>query len=189
MNSTPKHSWLSIDATAVGFCLALTAVVYILGVHPVISSKADIVRRERELNDSRQQAEALAATLTTMRRELAAVEQALADSPLRLQPVSAVNQRLALITELASDQQLKLNEIQPGKSTHGSHYDTVPIVITGSGNYRTIAAFLHRLHRTFPDTGVAAFSLTGSPATPDAPAGFRFNLSWYAAPIDRINTK
>jgi hypothetical protein len=117
------------------------------------------------------------------------VEQRLVESPLRLQPVSAVNQRLALITELASEQKLKLNEIQPGKAVHGNHYDTVPILITGSGNYRTVAAFLHRLHTTFPDTGVSAFSLSGSPATPDAAATFRFSLAWYAAPIDRIETK
>jgi len=96
-----------------------------------------------------------------------------------------VNQRLALITTLASQQQLQLNEIQPGQPTQGTHYDTVPIAIAGTGRYGTIAAFLHLLHTTFPDTGISAFTITGSPAQPDAPATFRFTLAWYAAPIER----
>lgn len=184
-----KHSWMKLDLTAIGVCLAMTLVVFVLGVQPLLSRKSDIARRQRELAESREQAQTLAASLTGLRRELAGVEHSLAASPLRLQPVSAVNQRLAMITQLAAQQQLTLNEIQPGKAASGTHYDTVPLVLTGSGNYRTLAAFLHRLHQTFPDTGVAAFALRGNPAAPQTPATFRFNLSWYAAPIDRIPTK
>ncbi len=183
--SNIKHPWLRIDAAGAGVCLALTLVVYALGVHPLVRQQSEMVQRERELQDRRKEAGDMAVALTNLRRELAVVEQSLVESPLRLQAVSAVNQRLALITKLASEQQLQLNEIQPGQSTRGTHYDTVPIAIAGTGRYRTIAAFLNLLHTTFPDTGVWAFSITGSPAQPDAPANFRFTLAWYAAPIQR----
>lgn len=184
-----KSPWMKIDAAGLGVCLALTLVVYVMGVQPLIARKAEVVQRQRELDDRRQKADDLASTLTNLRRELALAEQSLAKSRLQLYPVSAVNQRLAMITDLASDHHLKLNEIMPGKPTNGTHYDTVPILITGSGNYGTIAAFLHRMHTTFPDTGVAAFSLAGNPAEPGAPATFQFSLAWYAAPINRIDAK
>ncbi len=192
MNPQSKKSanpFVMIDAAGLGFCLVLALLVYTLGVHPVISRKSGIVQRQRDLEDKREEAGELVTTLTNLRRELAMVERSLVESPLRLHAVSAVNQRLAMITQLASSQQLTLSEIQPGQPSHGTHYDTVPIAIAGTGNYRAIAAFLHRLHTTFPDTGVRAFSVKGNPAVPNSPATFRFTLAWYAAPIERNNGK
>ena len=181
--SNNKHPWLKLDAAGIAICLALTLVVYALGIHPLVTRQSELVQRERDLTERRKEANDMAVALTNLRRELAVVEQSLVESPLRLQAVSAVNHRLALITTLASQQKLQLNEIQPGQPTRGTHYDTVPIAIAGTGRYRTIAAFLNLLHTTFPDTGISAFNITGSRAQPDAPATFRFTLSWYAAPI------
>jgi Tfp pilus assembly protein PilO len=191
MNPTQdnKHPWLKIDAAGVGVYLALTLVVYCLGVQPLLARKADSAQRARELSEKRQKASGLVTTLTSLKRELATMEQRLAESPLRLQPMSAVNQRIAMITDLASQSQLTLNEIQPGKASHGTHYATLPIVLTGSGSYPTTAAFLHRLHTTFPDTGVASFTLAAIPTQPDVPATFKLDLAWYAAPIERIEQK
>ena len=113
------------------------------------------------------------------------MEQALADTPLRLQPMGAVNQRLALMTNLASEAGLTLNDIQPGKAALGAHFATVPIQVGGSGRFPTIVAFLNRLHTTFPDTGVTSFTLSGAPATPGAAVSFKIELAWHAAPIER----
>ena len=189
LNTNIKNPCAKIDVIGLGVCLALTLTVYLVGVHPLVSRKSESIQRQRDLEDKRSEAADLVNTLTTLRRELAMVEQSLVESPLRLQAVSAVNQRLAKITELASSQKLSLNEIQPGQATHGTHYDTVPITIAGNGQYGTIAAFLHRMHTTFPDTGVSAFTVSGNPATPDSPASFKFTLAWYAAPINRMQTK
>jgi len=184
--TAPRWRWWRIDATALSICAALTLVVYLLGVDPLVRAQADRVRQQRELDESAREADDLLAQLTSLKRELAITTQKLADSPLRLQPVSAVNQRIAMITELATQCELQLDQIQPGKAVPGTHYDMVPILLAGTGSYTRSAAFLHQLHTTFPDIGVTTFDLSGSPAEPSRPARFRFDLAWFAAPIDRV---
>lgn len=177
--------WWPMDVTAIGLCLGLTALVYFTGVHPLLSRQVESAQRRNELKNQRDEASSLQTTLTLLKRELAQVEHTLSQSPLRLQPTSAMNQRLAQITELAARSGLKLNEIQPGKAVPGTHYDTVPLVLSGAGTYRTCASFLSEMHQSFPDMGVTAFSVGGDPTSGKSTAAFRFTLIWYAAPLDR----
>ena len=189
MSGTDKSAvgwrWWRIDVGGLGVCAALTLVMYVLAVEPLLAHRADMVDRQRELDVKNREASKLFLSLTSLKRELAIVQQTLADSPLRLQPTSAVNQRLALITSMAGEHELTLDEIKPGRPASGTHYDTVPIVLSGTGTYRTCAAFMHRLHQTFADVGVSAFTVSGQPANPEAPATFRLSLAWFAAPVGR----
>ena len=180
-----RHALWQIDLGGFAVCAAMMLVVYLLGVQPLLDRRADAESSRRALSEKRQESADVLSALTTAKRELAGVEQALADTPLRLQPMGAVNQRLARMTALASEAGLTLNEIQPGKAALGTHYATVPIQVAGTGRFPTIVAFLNRLHTTFPDTGVTSFTLSGAPATPSAPVAFRIDLAWHAAPIDK----
>jgi len=182
--NSKKWRWWLIDVAALGLCLGLTVTVYFIGVHPLLTKQVESATRRRELREQRKEASDLQGTLASLKRELSTVERTLAQSPLRLEPTTAINQRLAQITDLAARCGLKLNEIQPGKAFPGRHYDTVPMVLSGAGTYHTCATFLHQLHLSFPDMGVTAFSVGGDPTSGQTTATFKFTLAWFAAPLD-----
>ena len=110
--------------------------------------------------------------------------QQVASLPLRLEPATSINPRLARLADLAGESGLVLDEIQPGPAADGSHYQTVPIRLAGGGSYPAVAVFLHRLRERFPDTAVRSFECSNTAPGADRPsAAFRAELAWYTAPV------
>lgn len=177
-----RPSLWRIDAAGVAVCLLLTVVVYAMAVQPVLDQKTEVLAQRQKLEQQRQRANELTGTLAKIRRQLVKIERAAAESEVRLKPVGNLNEQLAALTDLADDAGLRVDGVQPGEPTHGRRYETVPIELTGNGSYGACAAFLHRLHRSLPDMGVAGFELSATPRSPEDPAEFRFELTWFAAP-------
>ncbi len=69
-----------------------------------------------------------------------------------------------------------------------ARYTTVPIRISGEGNYRSVAAFFRRLRERCHDTGVTGFDLKSVDKGDTTESRFVFNLVWYAAPT-AVKTK
>jgi Tfp pilus assembly protein PilO len=163
-------------------CAAISAAAYFFGIRPAVARHDDHIAQQVEIQAARQKAANLVGTLNHSRAQLAAVNEALDNLTLRLEPVSTKNQRLKRLTQLAEKCGLTIDEMRPGNVTEGSDYQTVPILIAGSGTYPACARFLHTLRQTFPDTAVRSFETTNNSASPDSPAAtFQFDLAWHAA--------
>jgi len=134
-----------------------------------------------ELQTQQQRLAAARAALTGAKSQLAGLQADLADSPVRLSSMSALNARLADVSNLATNCDLILNELRPGDSEARSHYDVVYVYLSGTGTYRQCATFLQRLRQSLPDVAVASFELAAAPARNAKPATFRLDLRWYAA--------
>lgn len=180
-SSKPWRGW-GIDLAGLCICLAMTTVVYVVGIHPQFARQVEADQARRTLIQKENEAATLVNTLTRLKSELATVEQELNDSPLRLLPTSAINQRIADLAKHAEANNLKINKVQPSKPEAGTYYSTVPIHLTGAGQFTDVVAFLHRLHADFKDMGVSSWAVNGDPATPDTKAEFTLGLSWFAAP-------
>ena len=181
INTVNFKLW-QIHTAGVALCIVLTTTIYFNSVYPILRAREDFSLQKSEIEEQRRIASDLSASLGTFKHEIASVQQALEKSPLQLQSADHINQRLAQFTELASEHGLDIQQIQPGQITHDVHYDIVPIHLSGEGSYRTHAAFIHTIHRNFPDTGVSSFKLSGKPGQPNAPASFDLNLMWYTLP-------
>ena len=166
-------------------CALLSAGAYAIGVRPAARRHAEQLAKQADLRAARQKLNNLGGQLNTARNELARVNEAIANLPLRLEPSTHINQRLARLTELADSirpVRLTIDEMRPGTISEGRDYKTVPILIAGNGTYPACAAFLHGLRRSFPDMGVLSFDTINNSASPDAPAAtFQFDLAWHAA--------
>ena len=164
-------------------CAALTGAAYLLGIRPAMARHDDQQSRQAELKAARHKASSLAAVRNNTLAQLAETNKALENLPLRLEPVSGVNQRLLRLTDLATREcLLTIDEMRSGAVADGPDYQTVPILIAGSGTFPACAKFLHQLRKTFPDTAVRSFETTNNSASPDAPvATFQFDLVWHAA--------
>ena len=169
-----------IGAAAVAACAALTAGLWITVVQPGIVEQDHRVDLRNQLSSRRQKAEELNSNLISAKAQLAALQSELTASPLHLSPESKINQRLAAINELATENGLIFQQIKPGAAADASHFKILPIHVEGTGTYPTCTAFLHALRESFPDTAVATLDATAQPGN-NASSGivFHMELNWY----------
>jgi hypothetical protein len=174
----PRFNPWRLYAMAAATFAALAAAGYAGGLSPAIARAARVEADRAELVERRQRAAELAAAAAAARADLAATRDALAGLPLRLEPATLVNARLARLTDMASEAHLQVVEIRPGATVEGRDFDAVPIAISGTGSYPACAVYLHRLHAQFPDTHVRAFRAT---QTEGAGTTFTVELVWHTA--------
>ena len=89
---------------------------------------------------------------------------------------------VGFLTLLATRCQLKVDEIQPGRSHSVIRHEVVPIQMRGSGSYLACMKFLRSLRQSFPDIGTSLIDLKGAPGAPDTSSRFEFTLEWFTAP-------
>jgi Tfp pilus assembly protein PilO len=173
--------WNQIDAAGIGAILAMVGLLYFAALRPMMDHR-DAVAVQRQLLDAQDQKAAdAAASLKTARQRLSDVQRQIADNPQKLEPLRALNNRLAKITTAAAGQGLDLTDIRPGSASVAQHYTTVPITLTGAGSFRNCVRYLHTLHERFGDIAVVSVKITGTPSDTSKPATFQLDLRWYAA--------
>lgn len=174
----------TIFAAGAGVCAAVSLVLWFAVLSSALQQRDARRAMSAELTARRQKAGQAAGALARARREAAAVEKTLEKTALRLEPATRVNDRLSRLTALANACGLSVDEVQPGRTVDGPHYQTVALRLAASGNYPAAARFLHRLHDAFPDTGVRTMETNNASPNPLVPAvAFRVDLLWYAAPV------
>jgi len=161
-------------------CAALSVLAWFVLVAPAQQQLAVRSSRFQELQSRQQKQAGLNAELASARQELKELQQALANSTLRLEPASEVNHRLAALTSVAGANGLSLDELRPGAITDSPQYKLLPIHMAGTGTYPACARFLHKLHDSFPDTGLASFEITNpTPGSDLTKLTFQVELVWY----------
>ena len=169
-----------IGAAAVAACAALSAGLWFAVVQPGVVERDHRTELRAELSARRQKAEELNTNLVGAKAQLAALQGELTASPLHLSPESKINQRLAAINELATENGLVFQQIKPGTSADANHFRVMPIHVEGTGTYPTCTAFLHALRDSFPDTAVSSLDATAQPGNATSTGiVFHMELSWY----------
>lgn len=180
--AAPGSGW-KVDAIGLAALAGLTAAAYFLGAAPLLERHAAFDQQQAELASARQKSVETAAALAAMQEESARVQQRFAASPLRLQAAGLINQRLALVTELAAETGAVLDDLQPGKTADGAEYGSLGIRVGGTGSYATFTALLRRLRERCPDVGITSFEVAASPTVEqEATAKFNFEIVWYTEP-------
>jgi Tfp pilus assembly protein PilO len=163
-------------------CAAISFGAYWVGVRPALAQHEEQTQRQVELQAARHKAANLVGARNAALAQVAAVNAELNNLPLRLEPASTVNHRLAALTALIKDCKLGIDKTRAGAPVDAGDYQAVPIVITGTGTYPAVARFLHKVRTTFPDTAVRSFETANNSASAESPtATFQFDLVWHAA--------
>lgn len=162
--------------------LAITAAALGLGVWPIWQQHHHNAKLQQQLRQRHQEAETLAGQLDELRGTLRRTKRLVADHPLRLKSLERLNHRLSRLTNLADDNGLSIDTLQPADAKSARHFHRVPIEMSGRGQFSEAQQFLQQLHQRVPDITLARLSLDGRPGQPDEPATFSFDLLWYAAP-------
>jgi Tfp pilus assembly protein PilO len=179
--AAPRSFW-QIDAVGIGACLAACAAWYFLGLRPLSEAKEHRIALSAELTARQGRLADLEKSLAAERGRLARLASSVSDGQVQLKTLESLNERLASLGELASECDLRVDEIKPGSAAPLRHYTAVPIRLAGTGAFPQAAIFFHSLQERFRDVGVAGFDLKGEPEATDKPPTFSIQLLWYAAP-------
>lgn len=175
-------SWRAIDGVGLGLCLALTGLLYTVGVHPLLEQRREQQAIMREVATEQGEVATLTASLMAVRQEYVQVQRAVADNALRLEPLSALNRRVAELTAMARDAGLAVNGVRPGRPSVNEHYRTVPVQVAGEGSFHATEHFLKRLHEQMPDVGMWSLQLERHGSDLELDPQYQIELVWYAAP-------
>ncbi len=174
-------SWWRIDAVGVSVCLLITGLAYLTLVRPVWLVQEESGRLAPLLSQKQETVRAARASLVELRKSLEDTRLELEDLPLRLESATQVNSRLAKLADLASQAGLELHQMLPEKTRRGERYNTVPIKLSGAGDYRKVTRFMRDIHENFADIAIEGFDLS-SGDTVRGRASFDLGLAWYTVP-------
>ena len=171
-----------VDAAGFASLALLSALTYLGGVNPLMARHAAVRAQQTELIAGRAKSVDIQRAIAMAKEQLTHARQQLAASPLLLQPVAGLNQRLALVSDLAAHGGAGLDDVQPGKPEAGAQYDALPIHVAGSGTFPAFTGMLHRLREEFPDIGISGLDIAGNPQVETDIAKFSVDLLWYTEP-------
>lgn len=180
-NKTWAYAGWGIDAAGLGVCLVISIASYALGVAPLIQRSADIQDSIQERQHQEQAKADLARSHNQLKQRLEQAQKELNEAGIQLQPMSRLNEYLAQLTNLATQNGLSLHEIKSGKPVTLKHYRSIPIRLSGTGTYQDSVSFLRRLNKEFPDIRVSALNLNvlTDPGKPQAKVNM--GLVWHTA--------
>jgi Tfp pilus assembly protein PilO len=176
-----KH-W-KIDAAGVALVLGLALGPYVGYIGPLRDGHAQAAEQAKQLVAERTRTRDLENSIYGLKEQLDATQRAAASSELKLEPAGELNARLARLTDLASENSLRVDSVESGATTGHDRYATVSIRITGQGNYRDCTTFLRQLRAAMPDVAVTSVQMGSAAVTVDTPATFAFDLLWHTQPV------
>ena len=176
-----RKLWL-IDVYGLGICGMLSVGFILFVLMPALDRRDLADARRAQLTEAKTKAASISVQVSQSTRDLAAVRQTLAASPLKLEASDHLNNRLSDLSAFCASCGLDIQDMSPGAATPGAGYDTVRISLAGHGTYRTCMLFLHRAHERFGDLAVNSFRLSGNPDDPTVPLSAQFEIHWFAKP-------
>ena len=163
--------------------LAGITLAFIFGmVAPLAMRERQAAARAEAATRQEQRANAVNASIREATVALDQVRTKLADAPLQLRTISALNERVASLVTIASDCGLVVQDVRPGDVGKTRKFASVPIRLAGQGSYPNVTRFLQRLHADLPDVGVGNLKMTGAPEDAAIAARYELDVRWIALP-------
>lgn len=184
-----KWTCRHIDVAGILLCVGASLLAYYAGLRPLVRQHADFAEQQLAITVQRRESARLAASVATLKEQLASTRRESTETGIELQPADQINQRISQLSELMKECGLKTDDIRLGEISRGHRCDIVPISLAGQGGYKNCAVFFNRLSNDFQDTVAASFEMSGNPLKPDEIGKFSFSLYWYTMPKAAIAQK
>lgn len=184
MNLPLKVSSLSIwhvHVVAITGAAAFAAGAYFLFVAPALGRGEQSNARLAELAAQQAELTSLSISNKDAQTALAAATNAVQSGSVKLQTRDHLNQRLADLTQLATQSALQIDQLAPGKSSDGPRHGTVTIHFSGKGPYRACETFLAACAKKYPDIAVISLAASSNPEIPESPVFLTIDLLWFIA--------
>jgi Tfp pilus assembly protein PilO len=159
--------------------VVLTGLAYFAEFAPILHDREDYVQSTADLATKQQTLEHLQSFTRTAQQQIKTLTQQ-KGGELKLQPAEQINDRISMISSIATDQGLVLESTEPGNAVPQQRYSTLTIRITGHGGFKQCVKFMQQLHQQLPDVAVNDVALTAG--ADGGTVNFTLSMVWYAAP-------
>jgi Tfp pilus assembly protein PilO len=173
---------LRIDGAALAGLCFLSVVAFFLQVKPLLTERHESVQLAQNLLDAEQRLNDGKHVHQKAVAELDAVKGALAKVEVSLESVQQLNARLTRLTQIATDSQLTIDVLEPGKTTVDGAYAGVLMRLSGRGPYRACTRFIQKIDHQMPDVAITGLDLTSNSGAQEQIVSFSIDLAWYARP-------
>lgn len=170
-----------IHVFGVAACLLVAGLMYVVLIAPTINTQKEHARLMPLVSEKQESLRNARFILTELKQSLEDTQAQVQALPLRLDSASQVNSRLARIADLAATAGLEVHAMQPEDTWGGDRFDTVPIVLTGEGDYRKITGFMRQVNEQLADIAVIGFTMSSKDSI-SGRAEFGIGLAWYTMP-------
>ena len=179
---SPKASLWRIDLTGFVVCLGATFVAYSVGLSPLIQQRSALDAQRATLTEKHQTCSDLSKSLNILKQDVIGLRQNLEKMKVTLEPTGRLNHRMAALTDILGDCDMKIDTMNTGSINPGPYCSFVSVDIVGQSDYLHCIRAFHQLHQRLPDVALVGFRLQGAPEAPNATGQCALNLFWYAAP-------
>lgn len=175
-----------IDVAAIAFIIMASLATYSFEVVPSLARHNAAIAKQHELEGRRIRKQELEATLQRMQRRKTASEQFVSGSGFALKALSRMNDRIALLGEMASAAGLQVEGFEPARPETSGLLIATDIRLSAKGSYPDVERFLATLHTKLPDSVVVSFELSAQPAAKEPLAAIIIHMMWHATPDDSL---
>jgi len=140
----------------------LTAANFFLFISPTEQRIQQNAIRLRQLEDQLAEKQAIAQNLNERRKEMAELEQQLAEALTELPEKKEIDELLAQLNDIGKKAGLEIQKIEPGNESNATFYARIPVKMAVVGNYHEIAVFLQELSTMRRIVNVNNIKLSGA---------------------------
>lgn len=176
----------NVDLAACGVLLAIAAAAFWFGIRPVFDAEEEQRLLGEQLAASRSELESTQAEYQRVRSTIEAARERLQRSAVVLHQADELMARQEQVSRTLVEGGLRLEQLVVGTAVPGELLDTIPLHITGSGDFPDAVAIMHELRARFPDMAITSFQLAGGGAAAGrsekaATVRFVLDIAWYTA--------
>lgn len=165
---------------------ALTLALWFMVIGPSLDRNREFAATTRRLSIQEAEFKRLLKFKQQLSTQVTAA-QTKVQNGLKLQPAKQLNAKIAQITDLANRCGLQINSVNPAAVQSGKTLLVHPLLVTGVGNYQTVASFMQALKSNLPDTSMQNFSMSAVTQTRQSTATFSMTLLWCAQKDDAVS--
>lgn len=179
------HSGL--DAGACIVILAIAGAAFWLGVWPVMRSETQARLLAKRMGDSQTQLDQTQRQYRQLREQIAGTIDRLEDIEIVLNTPDQLAARQADIGRVFAGFGLTVEQLSVGEIESGELLDTVPLRLTGAGDFPDLVRTMHGMRDEFPDMAITTFQIAGTGAArtndrkEEPSITFGLNLDWFVA--------
>lgn len=125
--------------------VVLTVANFFLMIQPLGEQIDQLRTRQEQLNRTLAEKQEIAQNLNERRKQMAQLEQRLAEALTQLPEKKDMEELLAQLNDIGRKSGLEISKVVPGQETPATFFARIPIQMKVSGNYHEIAIFLQEV--------------------------------------------
>ncbi|MCC7390270.1 MAG: hypothetical protein IT431_16060 [Phycisphaerales bacterium] len=184
MATTRRFGHGDVDGAACLGAALIAGAAFWFGIWPVLHAEREAGRLTDQMSNSQTQLDATQTQYRELREAITGSLDRLEDIEIVLNTPDQLAARQADIGRVFAEFGLTVDQLNVGEIRQGKLLDTIPLRLSGTGDFPDLVRTMHEMRTVFPDMAVTAFQIgaSGNAGQAGEPTiAFSLGLDWYVA--------